>query len=66
MQKSKNVWLQVNAGRINNLMTKLEEERQKSSYPGQIDFGSVKNMMTGMINEIENLQRVSDASKVAK
>ena len=63
MEKPKNVWLQVNATRINSLMQKMEEERFRSSYQGQLDLALVIHLMKGMINEINTLQKEIDKLK---
>lgn len=64
MEKSKNVWLTGNANRINSLFAKMEEERFKSSYQGQLDLGVVIFLFKGMINEINTLQKQNDELKV--
>lgn len=64
MEKTKNVWLQMNSQRINSLMKQMEEERFKSAYQGQVNFAFIISLMKGMIQEIENLQKIVDASKV--
>lgn len=66
MEKPKNAWLQMNSKRINLLMKQMEEERFKSAYQGQVDFAFIISLMKGMIQEIENLQRIVDVSKVPK
>ena len=63
MEKPKNLWLQLNTSRINTLLHKMEEEKQKSSYPGQFDLGSVMLIMKMMINEIEKLQKENEELK---
>jgi hypothetical protein len=63
MERPKNVWLQLNAVRINSLMHKMQEERFKSSYQGQLDLGSVIFLLNGMISEIGKLQKENDELK---
>jgi len=63
MERSKNVWLQLNSGRINSLLHKMQEERFKSSYQGQLDLGLVILLFNGMISQIENLQKENDELK---
>jgi len=63
MEKPKNLWLQLNTSRINTLLHKMEEEKAKSSYPGQFDLGSPILMIKMMINEIEKLQKENDQLK---
>jgi hypothetical protein len=63
MEKTKNVWLQVNTNKINSLMLKMEEERFKSTYQGQLDLGTVIFLMKGMVYEIQNLQNQVDELK---
>jgi hypothetical protein len=64
MEKTKNVFLGVNANRINSLFAKIEEERFKSSYQGQLDLGVTISMLKGMITEIQKLQKENDELKV--
>jgi hypothetical protein len=66
MENPKNVWLQLNYKRINSLIYRMQEERFKSSYQGQLDLGSVVIMFNGMINEIEKLQKENDEIKQGK
>jgi hypothetical protein len=63
MERPKNAWLQLNSGRINSLLHKMQEERFKSSYQGQLDLGSVIFLLNGMISEIGKLQKENDELK---
>jgi len=63
VENPKNVWLRSHAKTLNSIMFKVEEERFKSSYQGQLDLGVVLFMMKGMMNEIENLQKENDDLK---
>jgi sensor histidine kinase YesM len=63
MEKPKNLWLQMNYGRINSLLYKMQEERFKSSYQGQLDLGLVILLYNGMINEIEKLDKDNEDLK---
>ena len=66
MERSKNLWLQTNAKSVNSAIFKINEERFKSSYQGQLDLGVVLFLMNGMINEINKLQAENDKLKNTK
>ena len=59
----KNAWLQLNKNTINNVLNKLEEDRFKSAYQGQLDVRSVIYLFNGMISEIKRLQKENDGLK---
>ena len=63
MEKSKNVWLQLNSGKIHSIMQELEQERFKSSYPGAPSIAVVLTLFKGCLGEIEKLQKENDDLK---
>jgi hypothetical protein len=64
MEKSKNVWLQLNSARIRSVTQELEQERFKSSYPGAPSISMILTLFKGCIAEIEKLQKENDELKV--
>jgi len=54
---NENVWLISNRKKVKALLRQFEEHRMKGSYGGDINLGEAIMLTSGLINEIERLNR---------
>ena len=54
---NENVWLISNRKKVKALLRQFEEHRMKGSYGGDINLGEGIMLISGLMNEIERLNR---------
>jgi len=57
---NENVWLITNRKKVDALLRQFEEHRMKGSYGGDINLGEGIMLVSGLINEIERLNREAE------